>query len=54
MDNDTPEDLAQQIERLQRTAEYWWDQGAFGVAKEYYSRATKLRLRAAETSVSPS
>jgi hypothetical protein len=50
MDNGTPEELIQQAERLDNTAEYYWEHGAFGIAKELYSRANNLRLRAAEKS----
>jgi hypothetical protein len=48
MDNDTLE----QVRRLERTAEYYWEHGAFGIAKELYSRAEKLRQQADEKSVS--
>jgi hypothetical protein len=41
MDNDTRE---QQVRRLERTADYYYDQGAYEVSKEFYSRANKLRM----------
>jgi hypothetical protein len=51
MDNDTPEQLIQQAERLEKSAELWWDKGAFEVSKEQYRKAEKLRQQADEKSL---